>query len=325
MIETDGLTHAYGAKRAVDGATLEVPSGSVVGLLGPNGAGKTTIVRILATLLPADSGRASVGGHDVRTDAYAVRSMISLTGQDIAIDETLSGAENLTMIGWLLGLGRREARDRSRELLESFDLADAGRKLTRSYSGGMRRRLDLAASLVGRPRVLFLDEPTTGLDPRSRLALWDVIRALVAEGTTVLLTTQYLDEADALADAIAVIDRGRVVAHGSARQLKAQVGGGVLVLRPAHPRDIATMLSALAGFHAVAVPGESAVAVPVDENSDVMTSAVRRIDDLGVRLTDLNVRRPSLDDVFLALTGHATDPNSTPGHGLRTGREESDS
>jgi oleandomycin transport system ATP-binding protein len=243
MIAAEGLAHSFGSTRALDGVDLEVPAGTVLGLLGPNGAGKTTVVRILSTLLAADRGRAWVAGHDVAADPHSVRASIGLTGQYAAVDENLTGAENVAMIGWLLGLDRRAARTRGRELLDRFALADAGGRPVRTYSGGMRRRLDLAASLVGRPTVLFLDEPTTGLDPRGRLALWDVIRELVADGTTLLLTTQYLEEADALADAIVVIDHGRVVARGTADELKDRTGGASLVLRPSDAADVAVPLA----------------------------------------------------------------------------------
>ncbi|MGF1663998.1 MAG: ATP-binding cassette domain-containing protein [Kineosporiaceae bacterium] len=321
MIVAEGLARSFGSTTALDGVDLDVPAGSVLGLLGPNGAGKTTAVRILSTLLAADRGRAWVAGHDVAADPHSVRASIGLTGQYAAIDENLTGSENLGMIGWLLGLDRRAARGRARELLDGFGLSDAAGRTARTYSGGMRRRLDLAASLVGRPAVLFLDEPTTGLDPRSRLALWEVIRDLVADGTTALLTTQYLEEADALADSIVVIDRGRVVARGTADELKDRTGGASLVLRPSRVDDVGRALDALAGLGATRTGDDgAAVAVPVGDDTSVMAAAVRRVDDAGVRLSDLDLRRPSLDDVFLALTGHDTGPTGDPTAGPAAGR-----
>src|SRR5919108_4704275 len=247
-VETEGLVKVFGEVRALDGIDLVVRPGTVFGLLGPNGAGKTTAIRVLSTLLRPDAGRATVGGFDVVRQPGEVRGLIGLTGQYAAVDELLSGHENLYMIGRLVGLGRAEARHRAGDLLGSFDLAEAASKTVKTYSGGMRRRLDLAASLVGRPRFLYLDEPTTGLDPRSRLELWGMIRGLVAEGTTVLLTTQYLEEADQLADEIVVIDHGRVIAAGTSEQLKTRIGGQVLQARPADPSDLPTTEQILAGF-----------------------------------------------------------------------------
>ncbi len=309
MIAVEQLTRSFGQTRALAGVDLTVEQGAVLGLLGPNGAGKTTLVRILATLLAPDGGRAVVAGHDVATDPHAVRSTIGLTGQYAAVDENLTGPENLAMLGWLLDLDRRQARRRADELLERFDLASARRRPVKTYSGGMRRRLDLAASLVGRPRVLFLDEPTTGLDPRSRIALWDVIRGLVADGTTLLLTTQYLAEADELADSIVVIDHGRVVARGTSDELKRDTGGSVLVLRPARTEDVPRTADALAVLGASPADGGEAVAVAVGDDTSVLAQAVRLVDDAGVRLADVTTRRPSLDDVFLSLTGEAaTEP-----------------
>ena len=303
MISAEGLSRSFGSTVALDGVDLDVPAGTVLGLLGPNGAGKTTVVRILSTLLAPGGGRATVAGHDVTADPHAVRATIGLTGQYAAVDENLTGRENLAMIGWLLGLNRRDAKARGEDLLERFTLTDAASRPAKTYSGGMRRRLDLAASLVGRPRVLFLDEPTTGLDPRSRLGLWDIIRELVADGTTLLLTTQYLEEADALADSIAVIDHGKVVARGTADELKSATGGSVLVLRPADADDLPRMLAALDGLGAQTLDGEPAVSVPVGDDTAVMAAAVRRVDDAGISLTEMGLRRPSLDDVFLTLTG----------------------
>ena len=298
-----GLRKRFGGTVALDGVDLEVAEGSVLGLLGPNGAGKTTTVRILTTLLAPDEGEAGVAGHDVVAEPHAVRSAIGLTGQYAAVDENLTGAENLLLIGRLLNLPRADARRRGAELLERFDLTDAADRLLRTYSGGMRRRLDLAASLVGRPRVLFLDEPTTGLDPRSRLGLWEVIRELVADGTTLLLTTQYLEEADALADRIAVIDQGRVIARGTADELKRSTGGTVLRLEPEDAADLDRGAAALADLGVERDPDGRALVLPVGDDNGVLVAAVRRVDDAGIALADLGLRRPSLDDVFLTLTG----------------------
>jgi len=281
----------------------------VFGLLGPNGAGKTTAIRVLSTLLRPDAGSASVGGYDVVRHPQEVRRLIGLTGQYAAVDELLSGQENLYMIGRLLGLRRGESRTRAGELLEAFDLSEAATKYVKAYSGGMRRRLDLAASLVGRPRFLYLDEPTTGLDPRSRIELWGMIRGLVAEGTTVLLTTQYLEEADNLADEIVVIDRGRVIAAGTPLQLKTRVGGQVLQARPSDPADLPATERILATF---AGDGDSPhadgqlVTVRIHDRS-ALGRAVRRLDDEGIGIEDLSLRRPSLDEVFLAVTGHLAE------------------
>jgi oleandomycin transport system ATP-binding protein len=308
-IEAEGLVKTFGEVGALDGIDLVAGEGTIFGLLGPNGAGKTTAIRVLSTLLEPDAGRASVGGYDVVRNPSEVRRLIGLTGQYAAVDELLAGAENLFMIGRLLGLGKGEARRRATELLESFDLAEAGGKLVKTYSGGMRRRLDLAASLVGRPRFLYLDEPTTGLDPRSRLELWGMIRALVADGTTVLLTTQYLEEADKLADEIVVIDHGRVIAAGTPAQLKTRVGGQVLQAQPADPADLTATERVLGEFGA---GGEDAytdgqlVSVRVDDRS-ALGRVVRRLDEEGIVVDDLSLRRPSLDEVFLALTGHLAE------------------
>ncbi len=308
-IEAEGLVKTFGEVRALDGVDLVAGEGTIFGLLGPNGAGKTTAIRVLSTLLRPDEGRASVGGYDVLRHPAEVRRLIGLTGQYAAVDELLSGSENLFMIGRLLGAGKGESRRRAAELLEAFDLADAGGKLVKTYSGGMRRRLDLAASLVGQPRFLYLDEPTTGLDPRSRLELWGMIRALVADGTTVLLTTQYLEEADELADEIVVIDHGRVIAAGTPAQLKARVGGQVLQAQPADPVDLRFTERILGEF---AADGESPytdgqlVSVRVHERS-ALGRAVRRLDEEGIVIDDLSLRRPSLDEVFLTLTGHLAE------------------
>jgi oleandomycin transport system ATP-binding protein len=305
-IEAEGLVKVFGKVRALDGIDMVAGEGTVFGLLGPNGAGKTTAIRVLSTLLKPDEGRASVGGYDVVRQPEQVRGVIGLTGQYAAVDELLSGRENLYMIGRLLGLPAAAARARANELLDAFDLGDAATKVVKAYSGGMRRRLDLAASLVGRPRFLYLDEPTTGLDPRSRLELWGMIRALVAEGTTVLLTTQYLEEADRLADEIVVIDHGRVIAAGTPQQLKTRVGGHVLQARPADPTDLAFTERILAEFAQGddrAYSDGQLVTVRIDDRS-ALGRAVRRLDEEGIAVDDLSLRRPSLDEVFLAVTGH---------------------
>jgi oleandomycin transport system ATP-binding protein len=308
-IEAEGLVRTFGKVRALDGIDMVAREGTVFGLLGPNGAGKTTAIRILSTLLRPDSGRAIVGGYDVVREPAKVRGVIGLTGQYAAVDELLSGEENLYMLGRLLGTSRSSARARAKELLEAFDLSDAAGKYVKAYSGGMRRRLDLAASLVGRPRFLYLDEPTTGLDPRSRLELWEMIRALVSQGTTVLLTTQYLDEADRLADEIVVIDHGKVIAAGTPQQLKTRIGGQVLQAQPADAADLPATEKILAGF---AEAGESAhndgqlVSVSIHDRA-ALGQAVRQLDDAGIAVDDLSLRRPSLDEVFLTITGHVAE------------------
>jgi oleandomycin transport system ATP-binding protein len=308
-IEAEGLVRTFGKVRALDGIDMVAREGTVFGLLGPNGAGKTTAIRILSTLLRPDAGRAIVGGYDVVREPAKVRGVIGLTGQYAAVDELLSGEENLYMLGRLLGASRSSARARAKELLEAFDLSDAAGKYVKAYSGGMRRRLDLAASLVGRPRFLYLDEPTTGLDPRSRLELWEMIRALVAQGTTVLLTTQYLDEADRLADEIVVIDHGKVIAAGTPQQLKTRIGGQVLQAQPADPTDLPATEKILAAF---ADGGEGAhndgqlVSVSIRDRA-ALGQAVRQLDDAGIAVDDLSLRRPSLDEVFLAITGHVAE------------------
>jgi oleandomycin transport system ATP-binding protein len=305
-IEAEGLVKSFGEVRALDGIDMVAREGTVFGLLGPNGAGKTTAIRVLSTLLLPDAGRAAVGGYDVVREPGQVRRLIGLTGQYAAVDELLSGKDNLFMIGRLLGLTPGTSRARAAELLEQFDLADAAGKLVKNYSGGMRRRLDLAASLVGRPRFLYLDEPTTGLDPRSRLELWGMIRSLVAEGSTVLLTTQYLEEADRLADEIVVIDHGRVIAAGTPAQLKARVGGQVLQARPADTADLPEVERILASFAAEdekPYTDAQLVSVAITDRS-ALGRAVRRLDEEGIAIEDLSLRRPSLDEVFLAITGH---------------------
>ncbi|MFD3841630.1 ATP-binding cassette domain-containing protein [Streptomyces sp. NPDC058642] len=304
-IRAEGLVKKYGDFTALDGVDLEVPAGKVVGVLGPNGAGKTTTVRILATLLRPDAGHATIGGHDIAKDPVRVRQLIGLTGQYASVDETLSGAENLVLIGRLLGLSRRDARTRAAELLEKFSLTEAAKRPIATFSGGMRRRLDLAASLVGRPRILFLDEPTTGLDPHARQEVWDVVKGLVADGSTVLLTTQYLEEADQLADSITVFDKGRKVAEGRPGDLKRRVGGQILQVRPTVPADVPQVAAILAELSGHAAAEESGVlTVPADE--PLLVSAVaRRLDGAGIPADELGLRLPSLDEVFLALTGHA--------------------
>jgi ABC-2 type transport system ATP-binding protein len=308
----EGVTKSFGEVEALRGVDLAVARGSVLGVLGPNGAGKTTAVRILATLLRPTSGHAYVEGHDVVRDAAAVRRLIGLAGQATALVDELSGRENLVMIGRLHHLAKAEAETRATSLLEQFDLADAAGRTAKTYSGGMRRRLDLAASLVGRPRVLFLDEPTTGLDPRSRIGMWEIIRGLVREGTTLLLTTQYLDEADELADDIVVIDRGKVIAEGTSDQLKDRVGGDVVAFSVGSEDAVATAVEAVANVGDTA-PVASGLDVSVavgSRGSEALLDVVRRLDAAHVSVTGLAIRRPSLDDVFLALTGHVAEEES---------------
>ena len=309
-VQAEGLVKHYGQTRALDGVDLVVPQGRLLGVLGPNGAGKTTAVRILATLLRPDRGRATVGGFDVVKEAHKVRSLIGLTGQYAAVDETLTGVENLVMIGRLLGLPRQAARQRASELLSRFDLTDAGGRAAKTFSGGMRRRLDLAASLVGRPQVLFLDEPTTGLDPRSRTDLWEVVRGLMADGVTVLLTTQYLQEADELADDIVVFDHGRVIASGTSDELKATTGAQVLQVRPtqaSHLDLVADVITDVVGDRPDLTGGQATVNI---KDPTVVPAIVRRLDDLGVVAAELSLRKSSLDEVFLALTGHRAEDDT---------------
>src|SRR5437016_76523 len=311
----EGLTKRYGSVVALDGVDLHVPTATVLGLLGPNGAGKTTAVRILTTIIRPDDGNAQVLGYDVVREADAVRYRIGLAGQYAAVDPNLTGRENLRLIGRLTQLPRRRIPARADELLERFGLADAAGRLVRTYSGGMRRRLDLAASLVGRPAVLFLDEPTTGLDPRGRLDLWEVIRELVSDGTTLLLTTQYMEEADQLAHRIVVIDHGLVIEQGTADELKDRVGGEVLELQVADRSAVATAVGELVaiGSGAPAVDNASGrITLPVGQSGTmILADAVRRMDGAGITLSHLALRRPSLDDVFLALTGHAAEDEPT--------------
>jgi ABC-2 type transport system ATP-binding protein len=329
-IRAEGLVKHFGDVRAVDGIDLTVPYGTVYGLLGPNGAGKTTTVRILATLLRPTAGHASVAGHDVARDPDAVRHEIGLTGQYAAVDEYLTGRENLDMVGRLYHLPKAYVRARADELLERFDLADAADRPVKTYSGGMRRRLDLSASLVGSPKILFLDEPTTGLDPRSRLQMWQVISDLVAEGTTVLLTTQYLEEADQLAEQIVVIDKGLIIAEGTSDQLKTQVGGDrleIVVQAGSSLDDAVSALRAVSDGEPVPDADTRRLVAPVSGGSTVLVDAVRALDAQGVKVDDLALRRPTLDDVFLTLTGHAaeSDPEPEPAgrRGRSRGRKES--
>jgi ABC-2 type transport system ATP-binding protein len=313
VIEATGLVKTYGDVVALDGLDLVVPEGQVLGLLGPNGAGKTTTVRILTTLLKPDAGEATVAGFDVVRQPDRVRRVIGLTGQYAAVDEYLTGRENLRMFGDLYHLAPAYVRERSVELLERFDLADAADRSLRTYSGGMRRRLDLAASLIAKPSILFLDEPTTGLDPRSRLGLWEVITDLVAEGTTVLLTTQYLEEADQLAERIVVIDHGRVIAQGTSDSLKDEVGGDrleIVVVDPAQLPAATEALAAVATGEVIADVEERRVSAPVTGGSATLVEAVRRLDASGVAIADIVLRRPTLDDVFLSLTGHVAEEDA---------------
>lgn len=314
-IVAEGLGKRFGKVQALAGVDLQVPEGAVVAVLGPNGAGKTTTVRILCTLLPPDSGRAAVAGLDVVRQAAAVRRMIGLSGQYAAVDSYLTGRENLRMIGRLSGLSRGAARSRADELLALFDLADAVGRTARTYSGGMRRRLDVAASLVAAPRVLFLDEPTTGLDPRGRVGLWALLAELAGQGTSLLLTTQYLEEADRLADAIVVIDAGRVIATGTSAELKAQVGGDRLDVQALPGDDLAALAAALAGVGSgppVLDRGTGRLVIPITGGPGILPEVANRLAAAGLRIADLALRRPTLDDVFLTLTGQ---PSAPPGTG----------
>src|SRR6478752_4776577 len=304
VIEAEGLKKRFGTTQALDGVDLAVPQGSVLGVLGPNGAGKTTAVRVLATLLQPDAGTARIGGYDVVKEPQKVRNTVGLTGQYASVDEDLTGTQNLVMIGQLLNLSTRQAKSRARELLAWFDLTDAAGKMAKTYSGGMRRRLDLAAGLVGRPAVIFLDEPTTGLDPAKREDMWDVIRNLVTEGSTVLLTTQYLDEADALADEITVIDHGRLIAHDTPEGLKRVVGGQRIAVRPTDAGrldDVAGILAEI-GSGTPEASGRNQLSVPVP-GEESLPRAVQRLGEEGIGVTELSLHLPSLDEVFLTLTG----------------------
>jgi ABC-2 type transport system ATP-binding protein len=312
-VRAEALVKTFGATRALDGIDLEIPTGTVLGLLGPNGAGKTTAVRILTTLLRPDSGRAWVAGHDVLADPNAVRRSIGLSGQYAAVDENLTGFENLYMVGRLYGMNKPDARARATELINRFQLTDAASRPAKTYSGGMRRRLDLAGALVAEPAVVLLDEPTTGLDPRGRLDTWEVIGELVSDGATVLLTTQYLEEADQLADTILVIDHGKVIASGTVDQLKSEVGGERLEIVVAEPADLAKVSAVLAdvGSGEPTVDQHSKrVHVVVDAGPKSLIEALRRLDADGVVVLDVGLHRPTLDDVFLSLTGHATEESA---------------
>ncbi|MEO5885459.1 MAG: ATP-binding cassette domain-containing protein [Candidatus Limnocylindrales bacterium] len=321
-IVAEGLVKIYRSRksevRALDGVDLTVEEGTVLGLLGPNGAGKTTTVRILATLLKPDAGHATVAGFDVVRQAQELRHVIGLSGQYAAIDENLTGRENLWMFGRLYQLASAESRQRAGELLEQFDLVDAADRTVKTYSGGMRRRLDLASALIGRPSLLFLDEPTTGLDPRSRLGMWDVIRGLVRDGTTLLLTTQYLEEADALADTIAVVDHGKIIARGTADELKAQVGGERIEVVVHDAGDFARAAEVLARDGAGAATLDEhtrKLTVPAAGGATTLIQIVRDLDEAEVRIDDIALRRPTLDDVFLSLTGHAAEVEAAATNG----------
>ena len=309
-IVAEGLVKRFGDTTALAGVDLAVRTGTVLGLLGPNGAGKTTAVRVLATLMRPDAGHATVGGYDVVHQAHQVRSLIGLTGQYASVDETLTGVENLVLIGRLLGQSRRDAKARARELLVRFHLDDAADRAAGKYSGGMRRRLDLAASLVGQPRMLFLDEPTTGLDPRSRNDMWDIIRGLVADGVTVLLTTQYLDEADQLADEIVVIDHGRVIATGTSEELKARTGTQSVTVRPARETDRDAIAAVIGGIASGAVDLRGPIISAPVTDPGALAALVRRLDESGLVVAELSLRSPSLDEVFLTLTGHPAEESS---------------
>ncbi len=318
-IETERLTKSFGPTRALSGLDLTVPRGGILGLLGPNGAGKTTVVRVLATLLRPDAGHARVLGADVVRQAGEVRRRIGLTGQYAALDDYLTGRAKLVMIGQLARLSNSQARRRAEELLARFDLAEAAGRAVKTYSGGMRRRLDLAASLIGNPEVLFLDEPTTGLDPRSRAVMWEIIRELAAEGTTLLLTTQYLDEADQLASQVAVIDTGRVIAEGTPDQLKAKVGEDRIVVQLAPGPELAAAVAVVRAQTAGPVdadPERRLITAQMPAREGITTDVVRALDVAGIRVSNVTLRRPSLDDVFLILTGHrAAAQRSAPGDG----------
>ncbi|MER7546577.1 ATP-binding cassette domain-containing protein [Spirillospora sp. NPDC127506] len=309
VIRAEGLRKSFGETRALDGVDITARRGTVLGVLGPNGAGKTTAVRVLATLLKPDAGRAEVAGYDVVKDSARVRAKIGLTGQYASVDEELTGTENLVMIARLLDFSRREAKARARQLLDRFRLTDAASRAVKTYSGGMRRRLDLAASLINRPEVIYLDEPTTGLDPRARNEVWDTVREVVADGATVLLTTQYLEEADALADRIAVFDHGRVIAEGTSDDLKGQIGQQTLVVRATEPHRTAQLTAIVAELTGERPEVQDATGVVTAAVNDpkLLSALVRRLDDASITAAELALRLPSLDEVFLTLTGHLAE------------------
>ena len=323
-IEASGLVKVFGDVRAVDGIDLAVPAGAVYGVLGPNGAGKTTAIRTLATLLRPDGGEARVLGHDIVREPDAVRSRVSLTGQFASVDEELTGTENLVLLARLLGFSRTDARERAVDLLDAFGLAEAGERLVKTYSGGMRRRLDIAASIVATPDLIFLDEPTTGLDPRSRNQVWEIVRALVAQGTTVLLTTQYLDEADQLADRIAVIDHGRIIAEGTTGELKASVASGSLHVRlhdSGRRPDAQRLLSQALTVPVRLEPDPAALSACVAD-AEAVAHALADLARSGVAVTDFSLGQPSLDEVFLALTGHPAEERTEPDESSETDEED---
>ncbi|MFI1914933.1 ATP-binding cassette domain-containing protein [Nocardia sp. NPDC020380] len=316
-VYVEDVRKSFGEVHALRGISFTADRGRVLGILGPNGAGKTTTVKILSTLLRPDSGIARVAGHDVRKDPAAVRRSIMMTGQFAALDENLSGRENLELFGRLMGLGRKDARRRADTLLEEFDLTGAGRRAVRHYSGGMRRRVDIACGLVVRPEVVFLDEPTTGLDPRSRQGVWDLVTALKNQGITVLLTTQYLEEADVLSDNIIVIDKGTVIAEGTADALKQKTGGSYCEIVPLDPTQLSRVAEALGDLVPAAVladiGGHDRLSIPAPDGAATLSDALRRLDGVGIELADIGLRRPSLDDVFLSLTGHSGTPEIEAG------------
>jgi len=327
-ITAEGLVKIYRSRksevRAIDGVDLIVPEGTVLGLLGPNGAGKTTTVRILATLLKPDAGHATVAGFDVVREAQQIRSVIGLSGQYAAVDENLTGRENLWMFGRLYQLSTGDAKQRADELLRQFDLTDAADRVVKTYSGGMRRRLDLGSALIGRPRLLFLDEPTTGLDPRSRIGMWDVIRNLVRQGTTLLLTTQYLEEADELADTIAVVDRGKIIAKGTSDELKSQVGGErievVIRRKDQMPGAVETLVRHDSTNAQVQVEEHTRrLSIATNGGANRLMDVMRDLGEQGIEIDDIALHRPTLDDVFLTLTGHAADESPNGGHGTGAG------